>query len=285
MKYIIDNKYGKTNFASSIAYYLKIVCNRVFYSFLVILSILILILQKKNFHFINNTKQLIIFFSKPEILIVNGIDSIIDRLNYTIGFFSQINRNNKILKKENLNLKIKLLKLNILEDENKELKNILNFVSKNYITKYTIKKINILNKNSFINRAEIEIKNNDNISENDLVIDNYGNLVGRVINIKDNYAEILLITDNISKFPAKLENSKVKVLLEGDESKTLKINFFLGEKFNIKENENVFTSSDGDVIQEGIRIGKVVKNKNGDFKVKINTVLCKINYVVILHNK
>ncbi len=285
MKYVINSKYTKTSFANSIAYYLKIICNRIFYTFLIILSILILILQKRDFFVIKNVKELIIFISKPEIKIINSVDSIINNLNYTIYFFSQINKNNKILKNENLNLKIRLLKLNILEDENKELKKILNFISKNHITEYTVKKINILNKNNLINRIEIDVKNNDNIRENDIVIDNEGNLVGRIINLGDSYAEILLVTDSISRFPARLEKSKVKVLLEGNENKNLKINFFFGEKFNIKEKEDVLTSSDGNLIQEGIPIGKIVKNKRGNFKVKINTNLNKINYVVILHNK
>lgn len=283
MKYIIDNKYGKASFTNSIAYYTKIICNRVFYSVLVLLSIFILILQKKDFKVCEGVKGFIFFVSKPEISIVKIIDSAIEKFNFTVVFFSQVNRNNKNLKKENLDLKIKLLELSTLEDENKELKTILNFVSKNYITKYTIKKINILSKNTFISRAKIEVKNNDNIKENDLVIDSGGNLVGRIINVENNSAEILLLTDTLSKLPAKLEKSKIKILVEGNESENLKINFFLGEKFNIKDGEMVVTSNDGNVLRDGIPIGRVIKDKNGIFKVKINTNLSKLDYVIILH--
>lgn len=283
MKYIDRNKYFGFNFYGSISYYLRIIFNKVFYIFLILLSLYILIQQKNNKYFGDRVREKVILFSTPQIIVIKYVDLIINKFNVTINFFSETYKVNKILKQINLNLKIKLLSSNILAEENMELKNILNFVSKNYITSYTVKKINIINKDNFVNKLQIIINENDNINENDVVIDENGNFVGRVIDVKNNVAYVLLLTDITSKIPAKLGNSKIKVLLEGNENKNLSINYFLGEKFNISENELVYTSNDGNILQEGILIGSVVKKKN-KFEVKISANLNKINYVVILHN-
>lgn len=281
MNYIINsNKYGR--FGGSIGYYVKIIVNRTFYTLLIMLSFFML--MKQNSKIIDITRNTVFFMAKPQLIIIKSCNIIINRFGYTINFFSSIRRENKIIKKENLDLKIELLKLDILEDENQELKNILNFVAKNSILDYTIKKINILNRGDFINKAQITLSEDDKIKENDLVVDNEGNLVGRIVNLNNKYAEILLLTDSKSKLPAKLANSKIKVLLEGNENTNLKIGFFLGEKFNLKDGELAFTSDDGDVLQDGIPIGKIIKKKNGEFFVKINANLGSIDYVIILHN-
>lgn len=284
MNYIVSGRYNNSNkFGRSIVYYLKIVVSRMFYVFLILLSMFMLIKQKKNPDIFDNTRKMIFFVSKPQIFTIKIVDGIINKFSFTINYFSGLRKENVLLKKENLDLRVKLLNLNILEQENQDLKEVLNFTTKNNILDYSIRKINILNNKDFINRATIKI-NDSNTKENDLVVDSKGNLVGRVINVSGNYAEVLLLTDITSKVPARLNNSRVRVLLTGNESKNLNIEFFLGEQFNINEGELVFTSSDGNIIQEGIAIGKVVKDKKGKFKVEINSHLDRVNNVIILHN-
>lgn len=242
-----------------------------------------LIKQKKSVDTFSWVRGTIFFISKPQIFTIKVIDGIINKFSFTVNYFSGLKKENTLLKKENLDLHIKLLNLNILTQENQDLKEVLNFTTKNDITHYTIRKINILNNKDFINKATINIEDSST-KENDLVVDSKGNLVGRIINVNGSYAEVLLLTDITSKIPAVLNNSRIKVLLTGNENKNLNIEFFLGEKFNINEGELVFTSSDGNVIQEGIVIGKVVKNKKGKFGVEINTRLDKVSNVIILHN-
>jgi rod shape-determining protein MreC len=207
------------------------------------------------------------------------------QIGSVVDFLSNLYKINVELKRKNFDLMVASMRLNVLVDENEELKKLLNLVLESSIDDYVIKKINIMNNRNFIKKMQINISEEDGIEENDMVIDTDGNFVGRIVSIDENSAEVLLVTDTSSKTPARLDKSKIKVVLEGNKRKRLKINYFLGEKFNIKDGELVFTSGDGNIIDDGILIGKIVRSSNGEYMVNVESNLDKINYVIVLKSK
>lgn len=282
---IYNSNYKKNNFFNlylSISYYVYIVLKNVLFTFILLLSLFLLIYSKKNNGIANCVRESTLFVTYPYIAITNVFNDLSDSITNNINNFLNIEKINKQLIEQNLKLKLQLFNLKILKEENYKLKEMLNVVSTENKQNYSIEKINIITNTSFT--SKIEIKSNEKMKNNDLVIDKDGNLVGKIINVNDEKATILLITDHSFRIPAILEKSMTKVIVGGTFTDFLDINYFSGEKFNILDNEMIFTSNDGDIAQAGIPIGTVFK-KNDKIKVKIFSNLNKLDYVIILHKK
>ena len=275
---------NKGTFSLSFAYHIKIILEKTFFSACLLYSLFILVYLKHNKDIENKIADNIKLITAPYFKVFVGYNYIINEINNVITYHTNVVNTNKYLLNRNLELQLQLINLKVLEDENKELKNILHLISTNNITNYTIKKIDTITNNSFTNRIHISKNKDDKIIENDIVIDNKGNLVGKVINVTDNNAEILLLSDTHFRISAILGKSMIKIILSGNENKKMKIHYFLNEQFNINSNENVYTSNDSNIVPNGIYIGQIIKNGQKYF-VETATDLSKIDYVIILHNK
>lgn len=265
----------------SVFYYIKVVFSKIFFFILLLLSLFTFIYSKAS----NGTSLIennIKIITKPYYFIYVLFGHFGTFINDTVEYYTNLNKINKKLIDDNFNLNIQLLKLRDLTKENRDLKDILHLVYTNNIVNYTVKKINIIVNNSFVNRILITKDTNDSITENDLVVDTKGNLLGKIINVKEKEAEILLLSDRNFRVPAILEKSMVKVILMGNESNKLKIGYFLGEKVNIYENEKIYTIDDGGVVIGGIYVGEV-REINGEYYVDTGVNLTEVDSVVILH--
>ena len=265
----------------SVFYYIKVVFSKIFFFILLLLSLFTFIYSKAS----NGTSLIennIKIITKPYYFIYVLFGHFGTFINDTVEYYTNLNKINKKLIDDNFNLNIQLLKLRDLTKENRDLKDILHLVYTNNIVNYTVKKINIIVNNSFVNRILITKDTNDSITENDLVVDTKGNLLGKIINVKEKEAEILLLSDRNFRVPAILEKSMVKIILTGNESNKLKIGYFLGEKVNIYENEKIYTIDDGGVVIGGIYVGEV-REINGEYYVDTGVNLTEVDSIVILH--
>lgn len=277
----------KSNFFSfywSISYYVGVIFNKLSYSFFILVSFLLLhsVSINSNFSFITN--RIVNFVLTPYIFIGTNISEIANSFGDTLTNLWNLKNKNSHLEVKNMELMVKMNNFQAIKDENKKLKDILNYVSKNGIKNYKIKKVNIINYNNFVSRIEFIISKNeqDKYNEHSLVLDKNGNLIGRVINISNNKAEVLLINDYLSKVPAQISDSMVKLILSGRGDNILDINYFLGEKYNIVVDKEVYTAEDGNVIESGIPIGKIV-DINGKLSVKLNARLEDTDFVIIVN--
>ncbi|GHU26903.1 hypothetical protein FACS1894152_2490 [Bacilli bacterium] len=272
-------------------YYVHVLIEKVSFSVLVISSLILLLFCKNNQSFEDKLRNIVFKQLEPAVFVVRGFSVTLENSWKMIaGLWTLKNRNGELIK-ENFAMKLKLLEFDILDGENAELRNILNFISRNNITSYTIKKINTI-ANGGINhniQFSFDKRDTENMSEHDLVLDKNGNLVGRVINIFDGRGEILLVSDYRSRIPAKLEKSGIKVILGGNGSNLLDIGYFFNNEQDAMVGENVYTSNDGDIIQEGAMVGKIIKNNGRHSKerysVKLNSDLSILDFVIIVHRK
>ena len=266
----------------SVFYYIKTVFSKVFFSMLLLLSLFIFIFSKSYTDINIVVKDNIKLITYPHYTIFTLFNHVSVFIKDIAEYYVNLNKINKKLISDNFDLNIKLLNLKSTIKENQDLKDILHLVHSNNIVNYTVKKVNIVINNSFVNRMIIRRDKNDKISEHDLVIDTKGNLVGKIINIRDDEAEILMLSDRNFRVPAILEKSMVKVILMGNESNKMKIGYFLGEKINIYNNEKLYTIDDGVAVVGGIYVGEVYKNGN-EYFVKTGVDLAGVDNVVVLH--
>ena len=270
----------------SVGYYITVILNKLMYVFLIILSIILLRSSSVNGTFSTTINNIIKVPLTPYIYLEKLTINIANFIKLNFDSFINLKTKYENLKKVNLDLKIKLLKTNNVNEENNSLKRILNFILDESKESYTIKQVNIINKGVFSTTIDIDINNVDrnNISEHDIVVDCDGNFVGIVTDIKEKNATIMLATDYISKIPAKTIESNTSLILSGSGNNMLEIEHFLGKKENISNGDKVYTSNDGSIFFDWIYIGDIV-SINDKIYVKLATNLNNLSYVIILHKK
>ena len=174
---------------------------------------------------------------------------------------------------ENIKLKLQADRADSIIEENNKLKTLLKMKESSRNEIIFAKIINIYN-NDFVRSALINVGKNQNVQLDNFAYNEQG-LIGRVIEVSDDWSKVLFIVDTNSNIPAKI--SGMNAILSGDNSNLLRVNL-LNEK--IKEGAVAESSSYGRVFQENIMIGKVIK-KNGEFFVKPAVNFNDLKYLCI----
>ena len=190
-------------------------------------------------------------------------------------FYEKLNRK---LISENDDLKTRLKELEILKAENNELKKKINY--KNIDNKYLISKVyfKFVNENENVVTLKVGLK--DGIKEHTIVLGDNNNFIGRLVNVQENYSNLLLINSLKSNIPARSLKNNEKLILTGYKSNLLKISYFMSENLNIEDGEEVVSCGDGGFIEDNIYIGKA-KKINNEYYIEIDKINLT-NFVKIL---
>ncbi len=188
------------------------------------------------------------------------------------------------LKKENLSLKDEVntllyenSQLASYKDENEKLRSLLNFVTEKEFD-YEVAKV--IGKD--LNRANVIIINKGKQNRIDLdfpvVIDN-GIMIGKIIGVKENLAEILLLTDKLSQVAVStVTTNKTTGLAEGEYGLSIQMSL-IPQDLEIKEGDIIITSGKEVNIPRGLVIGKInrlISQENELFKSA--TINSSVNY-------
>lgn len=254
-----ENK-SRANF--SIYYYLHYIFKRVEFILFVIASIALIIFSKVNQD--KPSSAISKFFVNISLPVVSAaampFNGAFDLLANTKDLLNARNEN-KALKEENEKLKsLYVTSLNI-NQENKELRELLKFVSVKSTTFTAARLIGrsnqIYSNNVFINAGEEQgIKNNN-------VVTGKSSLIGRVIDVDHNKSRVMLITDINSRTPVITSKSRVRAILAGNNSDVMEM-LYLDKNHSIEEGDMVFTSGDGDSLPPGILVG-IIKKSTPDY--------------------
>lgn len=97
------------------------------------------------------------------------------------------------------------------------------------------------------------------LKKNMVVLDKFGNLVGRIINpISWNEATVQLITDEQSGVSVYSQNQKVIGILSGDARGECLLKYVLATATDIAEGEELMTSGFDKIFPSGIKVGRIV---------------------------
>ena len=175
-----------------------------------------------------------------------------------------------------------------LEEENNELKKIINEKETNYelITAKVIDRDITWYQTITINKGK-----NNNLDINMAVIDS-NSLIGKIIEVGDNYSIVQLITSNLTNsklaVDIKNENSYHGILDSYDKDNNMLIIKNVNKNSDIKTGDKVYTNGLGGIYPEGIYIGEVFKvgedslNLAKEVKVRINNSYDNIRYVNVI---
>ena len=226
--------------------------------FLLILSIILLALERFNFSAVNylkiSVKELVyrssFIVSVPENYLNDSYKDLKDHFAYYAHY--------QELKKENKELNSNIENNNFVLAENKRLKKIIDdyiIVSDEIVAKVLIDK-----QSPFLRSVIINKGSKDNIKLGMAVLDG-DFLVGKVVEVNFTTARVLLLSDLNSKIPVTIEPEGYQSILSGT-GKNDGVIQYSKEEILLDSGNTVYTSGSGAIFKSGIPIGKIREKKN-----------------------
>ncbi|MCC8371551.1 MAG: rod shape-determining protein MreC [Rickettsia endosymbiont of Pseudomimeciton antennatum] len=189
------------------------------------------------------------------------------------------------LARENIELQLEVARLRslqsdvyLIQSENKELKKLLSVIEEEQYN-YVSAKLLSVSLNPFSKTALVSAGARHGVAVDQIVTNGEG-LVGRIIQVSDNYSKIILVNDVNSRIPITTASSKEKGIMSGygNGSKIL----YLSKTHLVQKGEKVITSGYGNIYPYGITVGYVDKANSENVLVKPIVDLSKTKFVSIL---
>lgn len=137
-----------------------------------------------------------------------------------------------------------------------------------------------LNRNFLINKGQ-----NQGVYVNDPVINKNG-LIGRVVQVTDNHARIMLLSDPESRIPV-VSSQGIRGIISGNNTNL--VNLVLQDNFGeLQENEEIYTADSGKIFPRGILVGKVAPKQNivgNNGQIALNFIPGELSVVTIIHSR
>lgn len=242
------------------------------------LSLAVLIADQYQVGFIKNIRISLMNFSAP---VIRQTSFGIDWVQSGVGNFKDIlsaHVHNKRLLQENHALK-KWRELAFrLSAENKSLKQQLRIVEEEVSPMLTARVITypsgVLTQTLLLNAGSKNgVKKGQPVIAENAVL-------GRIIEVGETTARVLLITDLNSRIPVVFESSRAQAILSGTNSNLPKLTHFQSDEI-VKQGERVITSGKGGVFPYGLLLGTVVAHNHTHY-VRSPLVWDQLEYVQVL---
>lgn len=259
---ILENRVKTENGVIELYHFCRFIVKKVIIGFFLVCSVYLLYFPA------NKISTLSLEFSGSLISVVVGLsESIFEKVNLIKSKLIYF----RDLESENIKLKFELAQLKRLEDslyqiraENIALKSLLKVISdiKSEV-KITARLLSVSN-NPISKIALIGAGVKDGIILDQLVLDERG-LVGRVVEVSENYAKVMTINDARSRIPVVTSRSAKRGVLavNGDNMHIL----YLDDMVNLDHGEHVLTSGDGKIYPPGLLVATISSNISGEVKL------------------
>lgn len=169
-----------------------------------------------------------------------------------------------------------------LEAENNALRELLNYNSEEKL-RFTTAKVVSDRGGPFARTAVINVGENQGLKRHQPIVNAEG-LVGRITEVGDHSAQVLLLTDINSKIPVLTADSRERAIAAGDNTSALRLNY-LPQDSKVTVGEKIITSSDGDTLPEGLTVGEVTSIEGGVVTVKPYVSWQRLDFVSAIHRE
>ena len=151
-----------------------------------------------------------------------------------------------------------------LEAENKAFRSMLNFVPEQPF-RYISARVIADSSGAFVRSMLLDAGAANGIQKGQAVISGEG-LVGRVAEVGERTARIILVTDLNSRIPVRLESSRDRGILAGDNTDQPQL-IFLPPTARVIPGDRIVTSGDGGVFPPGLQVGTISVVDDGVIRV------------------
>lgn len=248
-------------------------------SFLIILSLVLIIVSVARPSYIEAPRNLITDLFKPIISSVGLPFQSLSIVMHDITSFAQIQADKARLEQENQRLRQWYQTALLLESENKSLRDLLNL---EIDPKFDHLSARILSDSgsAFAKTVLLDAGRSKNVQKGAAVLSGVG-LVGRVVEVSEKTSRVLLITDVNARVPVVVEGSGQNVIMAGTNEEKPKL-IHLPQDSEITIGARLYTSGYGGVYPNGLPVGRVVKKQSGALGVMLFADFRAINVVRVI---
>jgi rod shape-determining protein MreC len=190
------------------------------------------------------------------------------------------------LREENARLREEVARLrswhsvaNHLAVENQSLRDMLNFVPPPRAT-FVSARVIADGTGPFSRSLLLNVGSRNGIAKGQAVVDDAG-LVGRVTEVGQRSARVLLLTDFNSRVPITFESTRERAILAGDNTATLRLDF-VSPTAKVVVGERIVTSGNGGILPAGLPVGTIAGIKDGVPRVQPFVDWSRLEYVRVV---
>ncbi len=223
-------------------------------------------------HYLNNIRQATNFLSKPFHVAFNFPNTI---YTFTTEYFSNQSRlihENELLKFDIDRLKADLQRLEFLDQENNQLKNLLEVKN---LKKFKTEAVSVIYSrlDPFNQKIIIDGGQNKNFQAGQPVIDALG-LVGQISNVFPETSEVTLLIDKKMSVPIQIQRNGLRAITNGDGQSEMILISYLPSSVDVIQGDIVRTSGIDTIYPEGLAVAEIIEI-NHDPKLPFAKIICK----------
>jgi rod shape-determining protein MreC len=249
---------------------------RVSFPLLLLASAIMIALGKSDQVGFESLRDRVMDVAAPTLEVLSRPASLLDAAISWAGDFVGVYRTNAQLTTENERLLVWQEAALRLASENAELRDLLKLVpesSNSYVTARIIANSG----GAYVRSVMVNAGRDNGVFRGQAAITGDG-LVGRVTEVGNKAARVLLITDLNSRIPIVVEASRRRAILTGDNSERPGLlNFEAGPAPRI--GDRIVTSGQGGVFPPGLPVGTVVAVDSGTARVEPYAALSRVEYL------
>ena len=249
---------------------------------LIVITFTIMLIGKADTFIVNRISSAFTDLLRPVITIMGVPANAISQFIKNIEELAAIRDQNTRLKKDNKTLMRWFSLASQLEDENQQLRKLLNVVDEPEAEEITARVVADTG-GAFAQSIIITGGNKDGIQKGQAVVNEIG-LVGRITQVGKSSSRVLLINDINSRIPVRVGDAGYNAILAGSNSLRPRV-IYLGLKRSVSLGDKVITSGDAGAFPPGLPIGKVVSIDKKNILVETFASRDKLQFVRVLKYK
>lgn len=246
---------------------------------LILVSIVLIVLGKAD----------LLFFDRARVELADIVAPALDAVGRPVATVAdgvrrvedaaQVYRENIKLREENARLLHWQQAALQLQADNKQLRDLVKLVPENTAS-YIAARVVADSGGAFVRNVLIDAGRRDGVARGQAAAVGEG-LVGRVAEVGERTARILLLTDLNSHVPVMLEGTHERAMLDGDNSDQPRL-VYLQPKTQAKIGDRIVTSGSGGVFPPGLPVGVVASVDGGLVRVEPFAELTQLEMVRII---
>lgn len=257
---------------------IKVLARRLFVVILFLLSFFFILLSKVDSVVIEAANKAALDVTGPVMQLVEYPARIIHRVYTYFYDISHIYAENRALRAENKQMMMLQNKVRALEVENQLLGRLLNYVPPADAT-FISAKIIAESGDNFTHMLLVYI--GDEVVKKGQIVLSDESVIGRIDEVGEHYARVVLVTDINSKIPVVVERTRARAILSGNNTVMPQL-MFLRSVADVQEGDIIVTSGVGGMFPAGLPIGFVNSVRNGEITIETIADIGRIEYVRIV---
>ncbi len=205
-----------------------------------------------------------------------AVDQLVDRVQ---DFFALYSENNQ-LRQDNARLMQWQQLAQGLSVENARLRELLHLAPDPAIS-FVSTRVIANSGGSFVRSVLVDAGRSEGLARGQAAMTGSG-LVGRVTEVGEHAARVLLLTDLNSRVPVAFDGSRERAVLAGDNSNRPRL-VYLPEVSAVKIGDRIVSSGNGGIFPPGLPIGVVAAIEDGIVRVEPYAELSRLDYLRIVN--